>query len=737
METVINGIKIIDYYMDIKKFIEGAFKTPTSEYMFENLIKISNIVNEINKIMDSKVPEVMFLKNEFVSFLKTQEVDYLKIFNENFTKHINNTLKYIYAVERISFDNEKETILTQKMIDEESTDNALVDFKKELLKQEEGYALRRMLEYKEGKIEESKKNSPIGTFSRQYIVEKRIELLRKVGVTVMSNFSFEIESSIEEALLLFESKIQMKYYGKALDELEKVLIKNKENFLVNDKKVILEIKKEIEGLVNKYLKKDKDNKSSLENNKTKDENEDENVYEILVSNQWQKTNKRFFEENNVLQRKLNGKIIDKQETNLTKETLESMLKKYGKTKIKLVEEIDEELAGKSVSSNGLNVVFDIENEYLVIEDELTEENILMYYKYLDAETLNNAFSVNAALRLEGVIKYRSSFILPVLFGFENNDVLKEMKQIEKNVKYNKGFHCIDSVSYFGIKDDLEDENVNILISKIQKTEEYKLFIKENKDKSFEHVLINYLKNIIKENKSKTQIEKLLRDFYEKTNQIPNLPTNNKESSLAKHTFVDLEDMDKLRISFSLNNDMPTIFTSIDTNNKTTFISKKYEELGFGKTSFKKNYFFEEGFNVFLEDIDKLLLNKKEKESSIEKSKLFYAPNENESDFEEKQKKYKEEILSNKEKLSNHIMFVRSFSDRAIFEVSGQYPSVDMQFVNDFLFMKREDIQDDSSIINEDNLKLIFEKGEIKNYNIKDLENKVETKYKGSKKKVGK
>lgn len=73
-----------------------------------------------------------------------------------------------------------------------------------------------------------------------------------------------------------------------------------------------------------------------------------------------------------------------------KEFIKMMLKKYNKSQIKVVDKIDPNFAG-SLSNGQIKIVFDVDKDFLIIQDNITIDNISLYYEFMSDEDLEKYF----------------------------------------------------------------------------------------------------------------------------------------------------------------------------------------------------------------------------------------------------------------------------------------------------------------------------------------------------------
>ena len=140
-----------------------------------------------------------------------------------------------------------------------------------------------------------------------------------------------------------------------------------------------------------------------------------------------------------------------------KTIIKNLLKKYNKTYISVVENLDREKAG-CVSSCNFKVYFDVLEDSILIEDIITKENISIYYEFMSDEDINKYKHI-----LDFILVNRKNHINDILF----NDVCSRFKSGYSF--FNIGTYRV-SQTIFGIKDTLKP--INEYIAEIKKSEQY-------------------------------------------------------------------------------------------------------------------------------------------------------------------------------------------------------------------------------------------------------------------------
>ena len=155
-----------------------------------------------------------------------------------------------------------------------------------------------------------------------------------------------------------------------------------------------------------------------------------------------------------------------------KTIIKNLLKKYNKTYISVVENLDREKAG-CVSSCNFKVYFDVMGDSILIEDIITKENISVYYEFMGDDNIIKNLNL-----LNDVLFERYFYILTHFkeIGFISEDKntyksLREWEQIGfKNKHIKRDGYKYYEISFFDIKDTLKP--INEYIAKIKKSEQY-------------------------------------------------------------------------------------------------------------------------------------------------------------------------------------------------------------------------------------------------------------------------
>ena len=155
-----------------------------------------------------------------------------------------------------------------------------------------------------------------------------------------------------------------------------------------------------------------------------------------------------------------------------KTIIKNLLKKYNKTYISVVENLDKEKAGCASSCN-FKVYFDVLEDSILIEDVVTKENISVYYEFMsDKDIIKNLDLLNEIL-------FERYFY--ILTHFKEIGFIKEVRKIYKGLREweqicfkNKhikrdGYKYYE-ISFFDIKDTLKP--INEYIAEIKKSEQY-------------------------------------------------------------------------------------------------------------------------------------------------------------------------------------------------------------------------------------------------------------------------
>lgn len=156
--------------------------------------------------------------------------------------------------------------------------------------------------------------------------------------------------------------------------------------------------------------------------------------------------------------------LDTSETIETKKDLiKMMLKKYNKSKIKVVKKIKEEDKGM-LSKRDIKIVFNIDNDFLIIEDILTIDNISLYYEFMSSDNLQKySFLVWIAICDRVQIIEDKLVLHDVIYKNDNDIILFDRVN---------GFKA--GISFFGIKDTLKP--IDGYISEIKESEIYKNYL---------------------------------------------------------------------------------------------------------------------------------------------------------------------------------------------------------------------------------------------------------------------
>ena len=151
-----------------------------------------------------------------------------------------------------------------------------------------------------------------------------------------------------------------------------------------------------------------------------------------------------------------------------KTIIKNLLKKYNKTYISVVENLDREKAG-CVSSCNFKVYFDVLEDSILIEDVVTKENMSVYYEFMSDKEIKSLDSSN--LR---DIKTGTPIITTILSGRMiaiRKALLIHPTILDNFKKYIFGLNdSVLSQSIFGIKDTLKP--INEYIAEIKKSEQY-------------------------------------------------------------------------------------------------------------------------------------------------------------------------------------------------------------------------------------------------------------------------
>ena len=140
-----------------------------------------------------------------------------------------------------------------------------------------------------------------------------------------------------------------------------------------------------------------------------------------------------------------------------KTIIKNLLKKYNKTYISVVENLDKEKAG-CVSSCNFKVYFDVVEDLILIKDTITKENISIYYEFMNNDDLIKYKSI-----IDEILVYRKDFINEKLFS-----------TIDSRIKGGYSFTDIGAYrikqTIFEVKDTLKP--INEYIAEIKKSEQY-------------------------------------------------------------------------------------------------------------------------------------------------------------------------------------------------------------------------------------------------------------------------
>jgi len=137
-----------------------------------------------------------------------------------------------------------------------------------------------------------------------------------------------------------------------------------------------------------------------------------------------------------------------------KELLKIMLKKYNKQKIKVVDKIDSNFAG-SLCNGDIKIVFDVDKDFLIIQDNITIDNIHLYYEFMSDEDLPLHHRT-----IRNVFYDRKNLILKYLY-------LTNSLNNEKLIQF---IYHKYTQSFFGIKDILKP--IDEYIAEIKDSEGY-------------------------------------------------------------------------------------------------------------------------------------------------------------------------------------------------------------------------------------------------------------------------
>lgn len=154
-----------------------------------------------------------------------------------------------------------------------------------------------------------------------------------------------------------------------------------------------------------------------------------------------------------------------------KTIIKNLLKKYNKTYISVVENLDREKAG-CVSSCSFKVYFDVLGDSILIEDIITKENISVYYEFLkdiDKEKYKDILYIIHANRYkaikEAMIKDQLIFDTPKGIDCDALHFNRTFTTFKKDT-----IAYYYDVYYFDIKDTLKP--INEYIAEIKKSEQY-------------------------------------------------------------------------------------------------------------------------------------------------------------------------------------------------------------------------------------------------------------------------
>ena len=156
-----------------------------------------------------------------------------------------------------------------------------------------------------------------------------------------------------------------------------------------------------------------------------------------------------------------------------KTIIKNLLKKYNKTYISVVENLDREKAG-CVSSCSFKVYFDIAASSIIIEDIIISDNISLYYEFLndtDKERYKDILYVIHAKRYKDIKKamIKDQLIFETLRGGGLDCDALHFNRATRKFKQNSITYYYD-VYYFGIRDTLKP--IKEYIAEIKKSEQY-------------------------------------------------------------------------------------------------------------------------------------------------------------------------------------------------------------------------------------------------------------------------
>jgi len=182
-----------------------------------------------------------------------------------------------------------------------------------------------------------------------------------------------------------------------------------------------------------------------------------------------------------------------------KEFIKELLKKYNKQKIKVVEKINPVDAG-AMSNGDIKIVFDIERDFLIIEDVITKDNIHLYYEFMSDDDLEE----NGEL-VESTLLKRKEQIIKKL-NISNLDFVSNVS----NLCASEPFFILNSI-LFGIKDTLKP--INEYIIEIKGSSEYKKYVYSSID-DYQNRLTDEQKDIVLEHCKENSIKPIICAWYD-------------------------------------------------------------------------------------------------------------------------------------------------------------------------------------------------------------------------------